>query len=102
MSLESVLSEILGVPCGNVKFTRESSSNVLVCGEYVHGLIECNLTFTTTKPLVKYPVQCTFGSVYIVDLLMYNITKYKYTALLLKGEETSRIVRAIAYELVSE
>lgn len=85
-----------------MKFTRESSSDVLVGDEYFHGLIECNLTFTTTKPLVKYPVQCTFGSVYIVDLLMYNITKYKYSALLLKGEETSRIVRAIDYELVCE
>jgi len=99
MSLESVLSEILGVPCGNVKFTRESSSNVLVGDEYVHGLIKCNLTFTTTKPIKEYPAKNKFGSLGITSMLAYNITKYQYDVVLFEGEETSRIVRAITDEL---
>jgi hypothetical protein len=91
MSLESVLSEILGVPCGNVKFTREGSSQEFFeCGEYLHSLIKCYLEFTTLKPL---PALSRVGSLVIAS------EKGKYLAALLKGEETSRIARAVADEL---
>ena len=99
MSLESVLSEILGVPCGNVKFTRESSSQALVHGEYVHGRVNYALVFTATKPIKEYPAKYKFGSVGITSMLAYNITKYQYDVVLFEGEETSRIVRAITDEL---
>jgi len=93
-ALESVLSEILGVSCGNVKFTRESSSqDVLLCDIYLHGVIRCYLEFTTRSPLAHLRI----GSIVIITA---SHVKNTYYAELLKGEETSRIVRAIADELV--
>jgi len=91
MSLESVLSEILGVPCGNVKFTREGySQEFFNFDEYVHGITQYHLEFTTKKPLVDLEV----GS--IVSCKFEN---NRYLAVLLKGKETDSIVRAIVDEL---
>jgi len=91
MSVESVLSEILGVPCGNVKFSAEAPSCVHSRGEiYEHGTRTYYLKFTTRLPLRKLQI----GSLIITSI---NCTNYE--AILLKGEETSRIVRAIADEL---
>lgn len=101
MSVESVLSEILGVPCGDVKFIRESSSNWLGYkptgepleeGYYVHGTIRHYLEFTTKEPLMNFRV----GSIAVTS----GDDSGGYFAILLYGKETSRIVRAIADELV--
>lgn len=94
MSVESVLSEILGVPCGNVKFTREADSGEpLGYDYYIHGMIRHYIEFTTKKPLEDFRV----GSVIVITMNNYIC---KYQAVLVKGEETLRIVRAIADELV--
>ena len=87
MRVEEVLSKILGVPCGNVKFTLEgSSSDFFDCKEYVHGLVRCYLEFTT---LAK-PENLRVGS-----LIVTSYRENEYTAVLVKGEETSRIARAV-------
>ena len=92
MRVEEVLSEILGVPCGNVKFTSEGNSIDFVgCKEYAHGLVRCYLEFTT---LAK-PENLRVGS-----LIVTSYRKNEYTAVLVKGEETSRIARAV-YEGLS-
>lgn len=100
MSVEEVLSEILRVPCWNVKFTRESSSQeFLESNKYVHGLIRCYLEFTTKRCISE---ELNLGSIRLSSQVKdwCGFKQYKYTAILLKGEETSRIVRAIADELV--
>lgn len=121
MSLESVLSEILGVPCGNVKFHREGISLLLPESEYLHSGLHTSVTsrieFSTLERIdLLYPNN-KFGSIYIGSQDWYStgespVKEFGYTAYLLKGEETSersqrdcdlaRIVRAIADELVSE
>ena len=92
MSVESVLSEILSVPCGNVKFTSEgNSSEFFGCKEYAHGLVRCYLEFTT---LAK-PENLRVGS-----LIITSYRNNEYTAVLVRGEETARIAKA-AYEGLS-
>ena len=88
--IDEVLSEIIGVPCGNVKFTLErNSSEFLDCKEYVHGRFQCFLEFTTLEkinPLTNY----RFGS-----LIVRGSESNKYAAVLLRGKETARITQAI-------
>ena len=89
--IDEVLSEIVGVPCGNVKFTLErNSSEFFDCKEYVHGRFQCFLEFTTLEkinPLTNY----RFGS-----LIVCTVESNKYSAVLLRGKETDRITQAIA------
>ena len=92
MRVEEVLSEILGVPCGNVKFTSEgNSSEFFGCKEYSHGMVRCYLEFTT---LAK-PENLRVGS-----LIIASYRDNAYTAVLVQGEETARIARAV-YEGLS-
>ena len=95
--IDEVLSEIVGVPCGNVKFILErNSSEFLGCKEYVHGRVQCFLEFTTLekiKPLTNY----RFGS-----LIVRGAESNKCYAVLLRGKETARITQAIADMCVVE
>ena len=92
MRVEEVLSEILGVPCGNVKFTSEGSSiDFFDCKEYAHGMVRCYLEFTTLAKLENLRV----GS-----LIVSSYRNNAYTAVLVRGEETVRIAKAV-YEGLS-
>ena len=95
--IDEVLSEIVGVSCGNVKFTLERSSlEFFDCKEYVHGRVQCFLEFTTLEkinPLTNY----RFGS-----LIVRSAESNKYSAVLLSGKETARITQAIADMCVVE
>lgn len=91
MQVESVLSEILGVPCEEVEFSYKT-------GYYSHGAY---LNFVTKSIIPGYPSKRNFGS--ITNISQYGSPcGYECNAMLLKGEETSRIVRAIADDLGSE
>jgi hypothetical protein len=95
--IDEVLSEIVGVPCGNVKFTLERNSlEFFDCKEYVRGRVQCFLEFTTLEkinPLTNY----RFGS-----LIVRGAESNKCSAVLLSGKETARITQAIADMCVVE
>lgn len=87
MSLKSVLSEIIGVPCTEVQVKYSTAC-------FSHGVF---LNFVTNSVLSER----NYGS--IASLYQsHSPCGYECNAILLKGEETSRIIRAIADELVSE
>lgn len=107
MSVELVLSEILGVPCGNVKFTRKSSSEwvgyqptgePMKEGYYTHGIVRCSISFTTLKRL-DFILDPRFGNVYLSSEVRQNLKEWEYTAVLLYGEETKMIAKAIYDDL---
>ena len=90
-SVESVLSEIIGVPSGNVKFTLEGNSmDFYGAKEYSHGLIRCYIEFTTLEP-IRSDSNYRFGS-----LIIGSFEGNKYTAVLVRGKETAMITQAIA------
>lgn len=91
MSIEKVLSGIIGLPCGNVKFTLEgSSSDFLGCKDYSHGRIQCYIEFTTLQK-ISAETGYRFGS-----LIVGTYENNKYNAVLVRGKETAMITQAIA------
>lgn len=99
MSLESILSALVGVPCGNVTFSRQAISAESYSGEFVHGLNNISISFDTHELLSKQK----FGSIRVIsqsaDGNQYAKTRYSYSAILLYGEETYLVAQAIADEL---
>lgn len=100
MSLELTLSQIIGVECGNVHFSRDCRSYRHPEGGYVHGTISLELSFTTRKQLLEN----SYGSVKITSMgCDYNgwngTSEYTYAAVLIRGENTSKIAEALADEL---
>lgn len=100
MSLETTLSKIIGVDCGNVCFSRDSHACGHTSGYYVHGPISIKLSFTTQKQLLEN----SYGSIKIALMDCYyngwdGISEYTYNAVLVRGENTSKIAEAIADEL---
>ena len=98
MSIEDVLSDIVGVPCGNIDFTLEADSLRLKQGgkySFHPGLLNTYLTFETLEPLKKDQ----YGSLRIRTI---NNFLCRYSATLLHGEETSKIVQAVAESLRCE
>lgn len=88
MKVEAVLSEIIGVPCGNVKFTTENYSEECFDHRgYIHGMTRCYIEFTTQKPLLGH----RFGSLFVLSY-RNNV----YYAALIQGKETARIAQAVA------
>lgn len=85
MSVESVLSEILGVSCTEVRFIHKT-------GYFTHGTY---LRFVTHHRIYEHH----FGSITYISQSP-SPCGYKCSAELIEGEETSRIIRAIADELV--
>ena len=89
--IDEVLSEIVGVPCGNVKFTLEGNSlEFFDCKEYVHGRVQCFIEFTTLEKINSL-TDYRFGSLNIC-----TVEGNKYSAVLLRGKETARIAQTIA------
>lgn len=84
-NVEDVLSEILCVPCTEVQFSYNT-------GYFTHGMY---LNFVTNSLLPNR----SYGSITSIKQI-HSPCGYECNAILLKGEETSRIVRAIADELV--
>lgn len=86
--VEDVLSEILCVPCTEVQFSHNT-------GYFTHGTF---LNFVTEMPIPGYLPKCNFGSI----TSLYQSSSpcgYECNAVLVKGKETSRIIKAIADEL---
>jgi hypothetical protein len=94
-NLENKLSEIIGQPVGCVMISRSSASRWEHTG-YLHGLIQCTLSFTSRVKLNKE----TFGSLKIIYEDSHNTNEYYYDAHLLKGKETDDLFFACAKDFL--
>ena len=95
--IDEVLSEILGVSCGDVKFQLHIESIGQTVGDnYCNGIQRATLEFKCKKRIESDNI----GSIYLVldkvsaTDVWFN-TEYHYSALLVKGKETAMLAKAV-------
>ena len=99
--IDEVLSEIVGVPCGDITFSLciESVGQTL-SDSYVNGIQRATIEFKTKVRIESDRI----GSIYLYPVggVMENKIQmeYFYKGILVKGEETARIAKAV-YEGLS-
>lgn len=95
--IDEVLSEIIGVSCGNIKFELSVESLGQTLGNYCHNRIQKATIEFSCKQRINSDV---IGSVHLFsvggvvekDIQM----EYFYKAILVQGKETARIAQAVA------
>lgn len=95
--IDEVLSEIIGVPCGNIKFELSVESiGQTFSKTYCNGIQKATMEFSCKERINSDVI----GSVYIYpvgEVLENNIQlEYFYKAILVQGKETTRIAQAVA------
>ena len=93
--IDDVLSEILGVPCGDVKFQLHIESIGQTVGDnYCNGIQRATLEFKCKKRIESDNI----GSIYLAldksDTTWSN-PEYYYSAVLVKGKETDMLAKAV-------
>ena len=99
--IDEVLSEIVGVPCGDITFSLCIESVGQTLGDYyVNGIQRSTVEFKTKIRIESDQI----GSIYLYPIGAVQCqgvdVEYSYKGILVKGEETSRIARAV-YEGLS-
>ncbi len=94
--IDEVLSEIVGVPCGDITFSLCVESVGQTLGDYYVNAIQ--------RSTIEFKTKIRIGSIYLYPIGTVQCrgvdVEYFYKAILVKGEETSRIAKAI-YEGLS-
>jgi hypothetical protein len=94
--IDEVLSEILGVSCGDVKFQLHIETIGQSLGDnYCNGIQRATLEFKCKKRIESDKI----GSIYlcaIVGVVVNEIqVEYYYSAVLVKGKETAMLAKAV-------
>lgn len=99
--IDEVLSEIVGVPCGDITFSLCVESVGQTLGDYYVNAIQRSTVEFKTKIRIESD---QIGSIYLYPIGTVQCrgvdVEYFYKGILVKGEETSRIARAV-YEGLS-
>ena len=99
--IDEVLSEIVGVPCGDITFSLCVESVGQTLGDYYVNAIQRGAIEFKTKVRIESD---QIGSIYLYPIGTVQCrsvdVEYFYKGVLVKGEETSRIARAV-YEGLS-
>lgn len=94
--IDEVLSEIIGVPCGNIKFELSVESIGQTLGKYYHNGIQKATIEFSCKERINSDV---IGSVYIYPVgavVRSRVqSEYFYKAVLVQGKETDKIAQAV-------
>lgn len=95
--IDDVLSEIIGVPCGNIKFELSIESIGQTLGKYYcNGIQKATIEFSCKERIKSDAI----GSMYIYPVgavVESRIqSEYFYKAILVQGKETARIAQAVA------